>query len=147
MAPVLIRRVLGSSIWSTLDASQPALSQRDYNTGMHPATIAIPIGVFAALVIILCSVKARRINRAKMGHTHIPVSPPRLRDAPRTRRRPEAGWVSPPASDDVLDPPPPYVPLQTLEPAHKPADDTLERPADAERNVGNHGHVRSMLDV
>jgi hypothetical protein len=147
MAPVLIRRVLDSSIWSTLDASQPKLSRRYTYIGVTPAVVVIPIAIFAFFMVIGCCVRAQRLSVAKQRNAARAVSRPRDHSAPRTATRPQAASVPPAVFEDILDPPPPYVPLQTLRPAHKPVDGTLQRPADTERTVGNHGQVRSMLEV
>jgi hypothetical protein len=145
MAPVLIRRVLDSSIWSTIDAPQPTLPRRYISTGSNSALFVIPLAVFIFLVVFGCTLSALRLRRAKARNKAIAVSLPL--GVPRTIRRPQAASVPPPMSDDVLDPPPPYAPLQILAPAHKRVNDTLERPADTERNVGNRGRGRSMLEV
>jgi hypothetical protein len=147
MAPVLIRRVLDSSIWSTLDAPQPTLSRRYIYTSINPTPLVIPLAVLIFLVVFGCTLSAQRLNRAKARNKAIAVSLPRDLGVPRMIRRPQAASVPPPMSDDVLDPPPPYVPLQILAPAHKRVNDTLERPADTERNVGNRGRDRSTLEV
>jgi hypothetical protein len=148
MAPVLIRNVLDSLVWSTLDASQPTLLRRYVNTGTSPAAIVIPFVIFAFLLVVVFRLRGQQLpNSAKARNTAITGSLPRDLGVPRTTGRPQAASVPPPAFDDVVDPPPPYVPLQTLAPAHKSAGATLERPADTERNIRNHGQLRSMLDV
>jgi hypothetical protein len=147
MAPVLIRRVLDSSIWSTLDIPQPTLSRRYIYTGSNSNLFVIPLAIFIFLVVFGYILRAQRLNRAKARNKAIALSLPRDLGVPRTIRRPQAASVPPTVSDDVLDPPPPYVPLQILAPAHKRVNDTLERPADTERNVGNRGRGRSMLEV
>jgi len=147
MAPVLVRRVLDSPIWSTLDASQPTFSRRDIDNGNSTPLFIIPIAIFIFLVTIGCCIKVHRLNNAKQRNEAMDVSQRRDLGVPRRTGQLQAASMPPPVSDDILDPPPPYVPLQTLKPAHKPVDDTLQRPADNERTGESHGQVRSMLDV
>lgn len=154
MAPIIIRRVLDSSIWSALDASKPKLSRRYYSntsssssSSVSPAVFVIPLAIAAALIVIGCCIRAQRVNTANARYENTVVSQPRDLGVPWTPRRPQAAPVLSPVSEDVLDPPPPYVPLRTLAPAYKPVNGTVERPADTERNVGNHGQARSMLDA
>jgi hypothetical protein len=145
MAPILLKRVLDSSL-RTLAEPHPRISRRtNPNTDTSAAVFAIPVAIAVSLILIACWMSVRPVQRNRARNKGIPVSLPRDLGAPRRGHRPQA---PPPVSDDIIDPPPPYVPLQTMEPAHQPTGpDTLVRPADTERSGGNHGHVRSMLEV
>lgn len=120
-------------MWSAFDVCQPAISRRDNNNvSFSPVVLFIPIGSIILCAIIVHTVKQKQMERARAAGTGIPVSLPR-------NQRPVPARVPSPVLDELLDPPPPYVPLQTLEPVHKPAGPG--------RSIENTGQSRSMLNV
>ena len=65
MAPIIIRRVLDSSIWSALDASKPKLSRRGtYGSGV-PAVFVIPFSIVLILILFGCCIRGQRAKAAK----------------------------------------------------------------------------------